>query len=37
MRGEEHAEMVNAFRIFDEDLNGTLSAEELKAGLERAG
>ena len=37
MRGQEHTELVRAFRLFDKDLDGVLSASELKAGLERSG
>jgi Ca2+-binding EF-hand superfamily protein len=33
MKGQEHNELVKAFRIFDKDLDGVLSAVELKAGL----
>jgi Ca2+-binding EF-hand superfamily protein len=33
MKGQEHVEMVKAFRLFDKDLDGTLSAAELKDGL----
>ena len=35
--GEEHAELAKAFRLFDKDLDGSLSPNELKAGLERFG
>lgn len=35
--GEEHAELAKAFRLFDKDLDGSLSPHELKAGLERFG
>lgn len=35
--GQEHNELVKAFRLFDKDLDGVLNAEELKAGLERYG
>lgn len=33
MRGQEHAELVKAYRFFDKDLDGVLNAAELKAGL----
>ena len=33
MKGQEHIELVKAFRLFDKDLDGILSANELKAGL----
>ena len=35
--GEEHAELVKAFRLFDKDLDGVLNPHELKAGLQRFG
>lgn len=35
--GQEHNELVKAFRLFDKDLDGVLNAKELKAGLERYG
>lgn len=35
--GQEHNELVKAFRLFDKDLDGILNAKELKAGLERYG
>lgn len=31
--GHEHAELVKAFRLFDKDLDGILSAKELQSGL----
>jgi Ca2+-binding EF-hand superfamily protein len=37
MKGQEHTELVKAFRLFDKDLDGVLSASELKDGLERLG
>ena len=33
IKGQEHIELVKAFRLFDKDLDGTLSAVELKEGL----
>lgn len=30
MKGQEHIELVKAFRLFDKDLDGTLSAKQLK-------
>jgi Ca2+-binding EF-hand superfamily protein len=33
MRGDEHMELAKAFRLFDKDLDGTISARELHAGL----
>ena len=35
--GHEHTELTKAFRLFDKDLDGILSAKELLAGLERFG
>ena len=31
--GQESVELAKAFRLFDKDLDGILSAKELKVGL----